>query len=1091
MSERVHGSVGKRADAVRIRMLGGFRVSVGHQTVRQDSWRMRKAASLVKLLALAPRHHVHREQAMETLWPELGRRAASNNLRQALYAARKALDPDPLIGSRYLASEDELLALCPEGQLWVDSEAFEEAARNARRSREPEAYEGALDLYAGELLPADRYEEWAEEPRRQLRETHLFLLLGLARLWEERGEYDLATETLRRALTEEPTLEKAHAGLMRLYALAGSKGEALAQYSRLEEAFSRELGTEPSHSSRALREEIVVDRFPPKDVLPFGSPAEEPPTSRKHNLPAPRTIFVGREREMLEVKRALTMTRLLTLTGAGGSGKTRVALEVARDLVGAYPEGVWLVELAPLADSELAPQAVASAVGVKEQPGEALVDTLARTLRTKQTLLVLDNCEHLVEGAALVANSLLDSCPHLRVLATSREALGVAGEIRWTVPPLSAPDPRGADTVEELKGFESARLFAERASEKRPGFRLTPENARAVGQICHRLEGIPLAIELAAARVATLSTEQISERITESLKLLTSSTKTQMPKQRTLSGALDWSHKLLSEDEKQLFGRLSVFARGWTLEAAEAVGAGAGLEQDDIVEVLSGLVDKSLVVAEASEGGGVRYRMLEPIRQYASEKLKEGSEGDEVRRRHAGFFLALAEEAEPRLRTPEDREWLELLEREHDNLRAALSWALERGEVDLALRLAGALGMFWFTQGYLGEGREWLETALAKGGQPTSATPRAKVLEALFWLTYDQWDLDRAEAVAQEGFELSKEAEAEAILAASFRTMLAGPTWVRGNYERARELLEESIALSRKVDDKIKLADALFELALATYTHGDYMRAKEIYEEGIVVCQEAGYTYLLPAFLLSLGYLLMLEGDYRRGEALNEEATALFREHGYKGRLQFALNNLGWAALLRGEREQARTLYEECLRLCNELGDRLNAALSLEGLACVAGAKGEAERAVKLFGAAEALEEGLGAVAYRLTPEEDAWREPYRATARSGLDETSWKEAWAEGRAMSMEQAIEFALSDEGSRPSEPSADELSASLTRREKDVAALVARGLTNGQIAKELFISERTVDHHVEKILKKLNLPSRELVASRLTEYPPNPG
>jgi DNA-binding CsgD family transcriptional regulator/tetratricopeptide (TPR) repeat protein len=390
----------------------------------------------------------------------------------------------------------------------------------------------------------------------------------------------------------------------------------------------------------------------------------------------------------------------------------------------------------------------------------------------------------------------------------------------------------------------------------------------------------------------------------------------------------------------------------------------------------------------------------------------------------------------------------------------------------------------------LGEGREWLETALVEGDQTISVAARAKVLEALFWLAYDQWDLDRAEAVAQEGLELSNEAEAEAILAASFRTMLAAPAWVRGDYERARELLDESIALSRKEDDKIKLADALFELALATHYQDDYVRAKEIYEEGMVVFQEAGYTYLLPTFLQSLGALLMLEGDYERGAALNEEAEALFREHGYKGRLQFALNNLGWAALLQGNHKRARRYYEECLLVCKELGDKMIASDSLEGLACISGAEGGAERAAMLCGAAEGLRETVGAVAYQHSPEVEAWLEPYLEAARSSLEEASWEAAWTEGQGMTLEKAIEYALSEvEPKSPIYPASKRLSAdeppALTRREREVAALVAHALTNAQIAKGLFISEHTVHHHVTNILKKLNLSSRQQVASRLSD------
>jgi predicted ATPase len=392
-----------------------------------------------------------------------------------------------------------------------------------------------------------------------------------------------------------------------------------------------------------------------------------------HNLPAPRSSFVGREQEMEEVKRELAMTRLLTLTGVGGSGKTRLALEVARDLLEAYPDGVWLVQLAPLSEEVLVPKAVAEALKVPERPGEPLSDTLSEVLRDRQLLLILDNCEHLIEAIARLVDLLLDSCPRLRILATSREGLGVEGEIRWLVPSLSVPEQeRRTLSSEELEAYESVRLFVERAKAHNPLFSLSPKNALAVAGICNRLEGIPLAIELAAARVDTLSVEQISERLEGSLRLLTRGGRTTVPRHQTLKGTLDWSHQLLSEDEKKLFGRLSVFAGGWTLEAAEAVGSGQGVEEGEVLDLLSGLVEKSLVVARESQESGVRYRMLEPVRQYAREKLEKSGETPAAKRAHAGYFLALAEEAESELFGPRDVEWLERLEEEHDNISEPL-----------------------------------------------------------------------------------------------------------------------------------------------------------------------------------------------------------------------------------------------------------------------------------------------------------------------------------------------------------------------------------------------------------------------------------
>ena len=792
---------------------------------------------------------------------------------------------------------------------------------------------------------------------------------------------------------------------------------------------------------------------------------------------------MGREREMAEIGRDLASTRLLTLTGAGGSGKTRLALEVARGLLTRYPDGVWLAELAPLSEGALVPKEVAGALGVSERPGQPLTGTLAEVLGDRELLLVVDNCEHLLEATARLVDTLLDSCPHLSILATSREAIGVEGETRWLVPPLSVPGEESSS--EKLQGYESVRLFVERAGGRDPSFSPDPRNVRAVAEICGRLDGIPLAIELAAARVGTLSLEQISSRLGSSLDLLTRGGRTAEPRQRTLKGALDWSHELLSEPEKVLFRRLSVFAGGWSLQAAETVASGEGVAEDEILDLLFGLVDKSLVLAEEHEGPNVRYRMLEPVRQYAREKLGETGQGGTVGRRHADYFLDLAEKARPALRGPEDRRWLERLEREHDNMRAALSFALESQEAETALRTAGALGTFWHMHSHSDEGRKWLEAALARDeGAP--AAVRIGALEALYWLAHDQWDHDRAEAIAGEAMELSADAEIEDGLAASLRIMSAGPAWVRGDYARGRELLEESLEISRGAGDRILIAEALLQLAATAWGTGDTERGKEIYEEGVVLCREAGYSFRLPDFLFSLGFQLLLDGDYERGAALNEEALEICREHGYKRSLNYALDNLGWATLLQGDHARARPFYEESLAVSKELGDQACASESLDGLACIAGAAGDPARAARLFGAAEAMRDTLsGAVAFQHTPEETAWRQPSRAAGRSQLGETAWEDALSEGRAMGLKEAIEYAISPEttpamaaatapaSDRPPTP---ELPAGLTRREVEVLALVATGLTNAQVATRLYLSPRTVQRHLNSVYHKIGVSSR---------------
>jgi predicted ATPase/DNA-binding SARP family transcriptional activator/DNA-binding CsgD family transcriptional regulator/Tfp pilus assembly protein PilF len=1069
-------------EVVRVRLLGGFQVSVGARVIDQSKWRLRKAASLLKLLAITPRHRLHREQAMDLLWPNVGMRAASNSLRQALYAARRVLDPHPDDSLLYLAFQDEQLVLCPKGPLWVDVEAFEEAAATARREKETTAYRAAIELYAGDLLPEDRYEEWAESRREELRGTFFSLLVEVAHLYEEVGDYGPAVEALRRVTLGEPTNEQAHANLMRLYALSGRGAEALAQYKRLSRTLAQKLGVEPGPATRHLHDEIVAGRFARSPTQPTGAARARTADRSRGNLPPRRTSFIGRERELVEIKRALALTRLLTLTGAGGSGKTQLAMEVARDLTGKYRDGVWLVELAPLSQPELVPQAVIRAAGAREQPSRSLVDTLVEALRDKETLLVLDNCEHLVEAAARLVDTLLDCCPRLRVLATSREALSVEGEVLWRVPPLSAPDPRRSPTVGELAGYESVRLFAERARQHDHTFAVTPRNAEAVGEVCGRLDGIPLAVELAAANLGTLTVEQILDRLKNSLGFLTRGSRTAPPRQRTLRKTLDWSYGLLSEQERTLFDRLSVFVGGWTLEAAEKVGAGGDIDDEDVLQLLSRLVDKSLVVIEQSGEGTLRYRMLEPVRQYGRERLVERSEAEAVERRHADFFLALAEEVEPELVGERQGDRLRQLEAERDNLRAVLSRALEKEEAELALRLGGALWRFWLRRGYWSEGRDWLHKALATGGE-VAPTVRAKALSGAGWLAEVQDDYRPAQALYEEALALRQESADDLGVTAS-RVDLGWLAMLRGDHEEATDLLEYGLHKFRELGDERGVGSALRGLASIATSRNNYARAAALHEEALSLYRKLGDNDNIAMSLGDLGWAAVLQGDHRRATAVLEEAVARFREAGLTVEVD-VLTNLGFAAMLRGDHGQATERIKEALALSFEKGDKLGIARSLEGMAKVVGTLGKAEKSARLWGAAQAVREDIGV---SMRPDEREVLNPYPAIVRSQLEKEAWDVALIRGRTMSLKQAVGYALSeDEPSPPSlqQASTGEPPTALTRREREVAALVARGLTNRQIASELSISEHTAATHVAKILKKLGLSSRFQLTVWVTE------
>jgi predicted ATPase/DNA-binding SARP family transcriptional activator/DNA-binding CsgD family transcriptional regulator len=1058
--------VGGEADVTRIWLLGGFRVSVGSRVVTDSAWRLRKAASLVKLLSLSAGYRLHRKRVTDLLWPDLDPRAAANNLHYVLHHARRTLDPASEPGaSHLLLLRGDQLALCPDAPLRVDVEAFQEASAAARHAREPAAYRAAIELYAGELLPEDRSEVWAEERREELRRTYLDLLVELAALHEERTEYEPAIEALRTVVAQEPPQEEAHAGLMRLYALAGRPQEALRQYERLEKVLSGASGRKPHQASRRLRDEIAAGRLPPSPVASGGSTAEEDlPGLGRHNVPTARTSFVDREREMLELKRDLAMTRLLTLTGAGGTGKTRLAQEVAKDLVGAYPDGVWLVQLAGLSEPELVVQVVAVTLGVREQPGRPLGATLAENLQAKNLLLVLDNCEHLIEAVARLTDELLDACPKLRVLATSREPLRVPGEVVHLLPPLPVPEPKDPALVEGgLARFPVTRLFLERAHRREEDSAFSGRGVQAVARVCRRLEGIPLAIELAAARTAALSVEQIDERLEDSLKLLTTGFRTADPRHRTLRATLDWSYALLSEAERVLFRRLSAFAGGWTLEAAEALGSGEGVGGGEVLDPLSRLVDKSLVVVEEGEQGVVRYTMLEPVRQYAREKLRESGEEDAVQGRHAGFFLALAEEAEPEMSGPDQEAWLRRLGREHANLRAALSWALgpadsrepRENRTELGLRLAGALGRFWGACAP-GEGRRWLEKGLARG----RVAPKPALGKALYeagWIALWQGDSDRAIA-----------------------------------------LLEEALALFRELGDRRGVAISIGNLGNALLHRGDMERAAVLRQEAEALRGEPLDRWTLAWLTTFLARAALYEGDYERTLALGTESLAIYRELGDKRGIAMCRIGLGLNELVWNNHERAARLLEEALRLLRGLVDKFGIAYTLLGLAGVDAARAEPARAARLWGAAEALREEIGVVSLSNW---DLYGYDYKgrvSAARSMLgDEGAWERAWAEGRAMTPDQAVEHAL---GAREAAPTALTAQAprklslvethddALTEREREVAVLVGRGLTNRQISSELHLSEHTVHKHVRNILGKLGQSSRAQIAAWVARWGP---
>jgi predicted ATPase/DNA-binding SARP family transcriptional activator len=983
-----------------VHVLGGFAVWASGRRVPESAWRLRKARSLVKLLALTPGQRLHREQVIDLLWPDLDPKAASHNLGQTCYVARRALaseggDPG------YLSLQGEVLSLSAGAPVWTDLGAFSAAVARARESRDPADYRAALDLYRGDLLPDDRFEDWASDRRESLRREHLALLVELAGVLEARGELAPALEALARALASDPAHEGAHQSRMRLLALSGRRQEALRQYRALTKSLRRELDAEPDPVSVRLYRDVLEGRLPPPATtlsparseeappqrLAGGATARErAPSGRRGNLPARLSSFVGRGREIAQVGRMLAHARLLTLTGAGGCGKTALALAAAAGRQGEFPDGVWLVELAALSDPSLVPHTVARALGLRDEPGRSPEATLAEYLRSRRILLLLDNCEQLAEACAGLAERLLRACPDLRILATSREPLRSEGELTWVVPSLSLPDSRREPSPESLAKSEAVRLFVDRARAHLPEWDLGPHNAGAVARVCRRLDGIPLAIELAAARVNILSVDEIAMRLDDCFALLTGGSRTALPRQQSLKATVDWSYALLSEPARVWFRRMGAFAGSFTLEAAAAVcdddfefqspcfKSGTGVLElgtwdfERALALLGELVDKSLAIAEPGGEGTVRYRLLEPLRQYAWRLLVERGEGPAVQRRHGAYYAALAESIAPYLLAPapsgvDQRTWFNRLAVEHDNLRAAIQRSLEAGYPETALRLGGSLWVFWTGRGHRSEGLHALEAALAQSaGAP--AERRAPGCLGAALLRLGAGDPGRAEAWIRESLVLYRQL-GETRWVANCLHILATVVAAQGDFERSRRLVTESVALLCEVGDRRDLGAALVSLAVAKQSLGDPGAESEL-AEGFQLLRVMGDHLSLGISLENSGFLACLQGNFPRAAALATQGLAHFRA----------------------------------------LGDDQGAAGCLEITAIAAGVQGRLERAARLFGAAAAIREAVGSAML------NAWQGEYErnvAAVRAALGEEAFAAAWALGRRLTPDQAIDYA----------------------------------------------------------------------------------
>jgi predicted ATPase/class 3 adenylate cyclase len=760
-----------------------------------------------------------------------------------------------------------------------------------------------------------------------------------------------------------------------------------------------------------------------------------------NNLPIQLTSFVGRHKEIGQIKKRLGQYRLVTLTGSGGVGKSRLSIQVASELLTNYPGGAWLVELAPITDPSLLTQTVCTALDVAPQGNTSALSVLTDYLQPKKTLLVVDNCEHLIDACAQLTEALLHTCPDLQIIASSREALGIEGESVYRAPSLSLPDVHGGERA--IEESEAVKLFLERANALLPDFELTESNAPIIAQICQRLDGIALAIELAASRVKLLTVEQIAARLDDTFRILTGGARAALPRHQTLRGTIDWSYNLLNEEEQKTLRRLSVFVGGWTLDAAEAI-----CENSDMLDLMTHLVDKSLIAVDREHGNEARYYFLETIRQYLREKLVESGEAEEIRDKHLDYCLKLAQKAEPELYGRGQIEWAQKLEDEHENMRAALEWSLQRNII-AGEELAVALGWAWYLNGHLSEGYEWMEKMLALSfGEETGI--RAKLLSQAGWLAGMLGNQDAGRKHSEESVTLFRKLGDE--LGTAFplsnlgghfdlpldyqqNTQLAMESlniyrrarnlwgisralnalgynaFIHGDFEQARKFLEESLSIGKEVADYEGVAWTLLLMAGLPYIKENVAQAMELLEDALEFAKAVKAKPTIAHTLTEMGQLASYSGDHQRGRQLLEEAMEVHRKMGDRVNVARALRYLGWTARLQGDQFQARALYSECLQLSHRMQDHDSIPATLIHIGNLLLVQGSPEKFVRLLGVAKQAEPKIQNI---LLPSFGIETEKFIENARAALGDEAYTAAYEAGQKMNLEEAVLYALKEMG-----------------------------------------------------------------------------
>ena len=1087
----------------RITLFGGLSAQQNERVITR--FRTQKTGALLAYLAFyLDRSHL-REVLFELLWPECVPDLGRQSLSMALSSLRHQLEPPGVPRGAVIIADYKSVRLNPEA-VTTDVAEFEAALLSAGQAQSDiervRHLADAVALYRGALLP-DYFENWILREQQRLEGLFFQSLRHLIEYYENADDIPRALDYAHHGVAMDPLREEAHYELMRLYAVAGQPTAALRQYAELERILREEFHDTPTDATRELARRISNQLSVTSDQLAVSrrqlavsrrqkaagkkqQAEKNQPSIIDHQpltinyqpltisrLPLTLTRFFGREKEIAWLKEQLTSeeTRLMTLTGAGGTGKTRLAIEVAKQLVEPLRGAVWFVPLADLSDAKLIEGALLEALHVPRSANAEPLEQVVEVLSRQPSLLVLDNLEHLIgklgnweigklrdaetqfpnspisQFPQSVVRTLLERVPTLKLLVTSRQRLGLTGEREYFVPPLPTPQEYSDVPIFGYSGhapitqppeyvpysvwamtFASVQLFVDRAQAVRPDFQVTEANAQALAELCDRLEGIPLAIELAAARALVMSPAQMLAQLEHRFDFLVSRRRDVAERHRTLRAAIDWSYRLLTPELQQFFMRLSVFRGGWTLEAAEAVAGSESMSQRvnesmnplthepidplthaslDVLDVLEQLRECSLILCEETNGA-MRFRMLETVREYCWERLTELGEEEvrQARRRHLEFFMRLAEQAAAQWASAEQGTWLERLDAEHDNVRAALEWGLENDPIK-ALRITLALVRFWVARGHISEGREWFSRTLVRA-QDAPLSLRADALNRAGVLA--RWQNDYAQAIGQseEALSLYRQMGNQHGVASALMN-LGVYAHDQGDFERARTLHEEMLQIARELDAKAWVGIALDNLGDIAFDEGDYEQATALHEESLTIKQETGNLSGIATSLSTLGKIAEAGGDLERAQTLYEESLTIMRELGIKWGVAQSLQHLARVAYRRGHYPQARALNAESLTMRQELGNKDGIAKNLDWMAMLTVAQQQAERAVVLFAAADALRKSIGVALPRFYRDE---RDASLAAARAALGDKTFAAAWAKGRALTLEQAVAYALNN-------------------------------------------------------------------------------